>query len=129
MIIIPSMPTRFRPLPKLEIKLDTPELRILAFVLDRITSPECYISGLCSSVIEICNFLSVHKVNVYGIDHKFSKAVKEGMNPPEENTRHLYLGSYLFEKQRHIITVKELATIRDTWARHIARSIYEQIGD
>ena len=129
MIIIPSMPTRFRPLPKLEIKLDTPELRILAFVLDRITSPECYSSGLCSSVIEICNFLSVHKVNVYGIDHKFSKAVDEGMNPSEENTRHLYLGSYLFEKQRHIITVKELATIRDTWARHIARSIYEQIGD
>ena len=129
MIIIPSMPTRFRPLPQLEIDLEVHELRTLAFVLDRITSPECYISGLCSSVIEICNFLSVHKVNVYGIDHKFKKAVEEGMNPPEENTRHLYLGSYLFEKQKHIITIKELAAIRDAWARHIARSIYEQIGD
>ena len=129
MIIIPSMPTRFRPLPQLEIDLEVHELRTLAFVLDRITSPECYTSGLCSSVIEICNFLSVHKVNVYGIDHKFGEAISKGMNTEENTLKHRYLGSYLFEKQKHIITVKELATIRDTWARHIARSIYEQIGD
>ena len=38
MIIIPSMPTRFRPLPQLEIQLNLPELRALAFVLDRVLS-------------------------------------------------------------------------------------------
>lgn len=127
MIIIPSMPTRFRPLPQLEIDLEVHELRALAFVLDRIVSPESYTAGLCLSVEEM---LYTHAlVTNRGVAYKFSKAVGEGMNPPEENTYYTYIGGYISKGLNKSITDKELAAIRDAWARHIARSIYEQIGD
>ena len=128
MIIIPSMPTRFRPLPQLEIDLEAHELRTLAFVLDRIVSPEGYTAGLCFSVNrKLCQ----HEFapNRMYIAYKFSKAVSKGMNPPGKNLYHQYIGGYLSKTWNESITVKELATIRDAWARHIARSIYEQIGD
>ena len=128
MIIIPSMPTRFRPLPQLEIDLEVHELRTLAFVLDRIVSPEGYIAGLCFSVDKKLHQHALEPNRTY-IAYKFRKAVCEGMNPPTENTYHRYIGSYLSKTWDSSITVKELAAIRDAWARHIARSIYEQIGD
>ena len=128
MIIIPSMSTRFRHLPQLEIDLEVHELRTLAFVLDRIVSPESYTAGLCVSVDR-----KLHQhalvLNRTHIAYKFSKAVCEGMNPPTEKTYHQYIDSYLSKTWNRSITVKELATIRDTWAAHIARFIYEQIGD
>ena len=128
MIIIPSMPTRFRPLPKLELDISLSGLRDLAFVLDRVVSPEGYTAGLC---VRVDRKLHQHALgpNRTHIAYKFSKAVCEGMNPPTENTYHQYIGGYLSKTWNESITVKELATIRDTWARHIARSIYEQIGD
>ena len=127
MITIPSMPTRFRPLPQLEIDLEVHELRILAFVLDRIVSPEGYTAGLCFSVDR-----KLHQhalvLNRTWVAYKFSNAVGKGMNPPGKNSYHQYIGGYLSKTWNESITVKELATIRDAWARHIARSIYEQIG-
>ena len=128
MITIPSMPTRFRHLPQLELDLEAHELRTLAFVLDRIVSPESYTCGLCLSV---CAMLYEHALahNVGRVDCKFAKAVNEGMNPPGENKYHQYIGGYLCKRWNESITDKELAAIRDAWAKHIARSIYEQIGD
>ena len=128
MIIIPSMPTRFRPLPQLELNISLSGLRILAFALDRIVSPEGYTAGLCLSVDRK---LHEHVLgpNRMFVAYNFSKAVDEGMNPPTENTHHQYIGSYLSKTWTESITEKEFAAIRDTWARHIARSIYEQIGD
>ena len=128
MITIPSMPTRFRPLPQLEIHLETHELRTLAFALDRIVSPESYTAGLCLSVLEkLYEHALAH--NIGRVDCKFAKAVSKGMNPPGQNEHHQYIGSYLPKTWNQSIAIKELATIRDAWARHIARSIYEQIGD
>ena len=129
MITIPSMPTRFRPLPQLEIHLETHELRTLAFALDRIVSPESYTAGLCLRVLEkLHEHALAHNVSVSWIASEFGKAVSKGMNPPGKDTHCLYIGGYLDERWNKSITDKELATIRDAWARHIARSIYEQIG-
>lgn len=128
MIIIPSMPTRFRPLPQLEIDLEVHELRTLAFVLDRVVSHEGYTAGLCTSVDRK---LHQHTLgpNRTHIAYKFTKAVGKGMNPPGKNSYHQYIGGYLSKTWSMPITEKELAAIRNAWARHIARSIYEQIGD
>ena len=126
MITIPSMPTRFRPLPQLELNLSPSELRTLAFVLDRIVSPKSYTAGLCMSVR-----IKLHELglNTMQIACEFSKAVDEGMNPQEGNTHNQYITSYLYRVWSESITSKEIAAIRDAWAKHIARSIYEQIGD
>ena len=128
MITIPSMPTRFRPLPQLELDLEAHELRTLAFVLDRVVSPESYTGGLCLSV---CIMLYEHALahNIGRVDCKFAKAVSKGMNPPGQNGYHQYISDYLYREWGKRITDKELAAIRDAWAKHIARSIYEQIGD
>ena len=127
MITIPSMPTRFRPLPQLEIHLETHELRTLAFVLDRIVSPESHTAGLCLSVLEkLYEHALAH--NIGRVDCKFAKAVSKGMNPPGQNEHYQYIGSYISEEWKHALTLKELAAIREAWAKHIARSIYEQIG-
>ena len=126
MITIPSMPTRFRPLPQLELNLSLSELRALAFVLDRIVSPESYTGGLCLSVSKKLRELGL---NTMQIACEFSKAVDEGMNPQEGNTHNQYITSYLYRVWSESITSKEIAAIRDAWAKHIARSIYEQIGD
>ena len=129
MITIPSMPTRFRPLPQLEIHLETHELRTLAFVLDRIVSPESYTAGLCFRVLgKLHEHALAHNVSVSGIANEFGKAVSKGMNPPGQNEHYQFIGSYLPKTWNQSITAKQLATIRDAWARHIARSIYEQIG-
>ena len=126
MVTIPSMPTRFRPLPQLELNLSLSELRTLAFVLDRIVSPESYTAGLCMSVRIKLHDLGL---NTMQIACEFSKAVDEGMNPQEGNTHNQYITSYLYRVWSESITSKEIAAIRDAWAKHIARSIYEQIGD
>lgn len=122
------MSTRFRPLPQLKIDLEVHELRTLAFVLDRIVSPEGYTAGLCFSVDRK---LHQHELgpNRTWVAYKFGNAVCEGMNPPGKNSYHQYIGGYISKGWNESITVKELAAIRDAWARHIARSIYEQIGD
>ena len=126
MVTIPSMPTRFRPLPQLELNLSLSELRTLAFVLDRIVSPESYTAGLCMSVR-----IKLHELglNTMQIACEFSKAVDEGMNPQEGNTHNQYITSYLYRVWSESVTSTEIAAIRDAWAKHIARSIYEQIGD
>ena len=129
MITIPSMPTRFRRLPQLEIDLEVHELRTLAFVLDRIVSPEGYTAGLCYGVERKLHQHSLGHTHTRHVAYQFSKAVGEGMNPPGKNSYHQYIGGYLSKRWNESITVKELAAIRDAWARHIARSIYEQIGD
>lgn len=128
MITIPSMPTRFRPLPQLELNLSLSELCALAFVLDRIVSFESYTAGLCLSV-SVSIKLRDLGLNTVHIACEFSKAVDEGMNPQGRNTHNQYIGDYLYEVWSELITSKEIAAIRDAWAKHIARSIYEQIGD
>ena len=120
------MPTQFRPLPQLELNLSLSELRALAFVLDRIVSPESYTVGLCLSVPKKLHDL---ELNTTQIDREFSKAVNKGMNPQGRNTHNQYITSYLYKAWSESITSKEIAAIRDAWAKHIARSIYEQIGD
>ena len=129
MITIPSMPTRHRSLPQLEIDLEAHELRTLAFVLDSIVSPKSYTAGLCLSVDRKLHLTPKYNVNVSRIAYKFAKAVGEGMNPPGKKTYYQYIGDYISKGRYESITNKELAAIRDTWAAHIARSIYEQIGD
>ena len=126
MITIPSMPTRFRPLPQLKLNISLPELRALAFVLDRIVSPKSYTAGLCLSVRIKLHDLGL---NTMQIACEFSKAVDEGMNPQEGNTHNQYITSYLYKVWSESVTSTEIAAIRDAWAKHIARSIYEQIGD
>ena len=128
MIIIPSMPTRPRPLPHLEIHLEAHELRTLAFALDSVVSPESWTGGLCLNV-ELILFTLTLDVNK--IIFEFGLAIHHGMNQSKRNgNSHTYLYSYLEpERLANPLTVKELAAIRTAWARHIARSIYEQIGD
>lgn len=126
MVTIPSMPTRFRPLPQLELNLSLSELRALAFVLDRIVSPESYTGGLCVSVrIKLHNL----GLNTAHIANEFSKAVDERMNPQGRTTHNPYITGYLYKVWSESVTSTEIAAIRDAWAKHIARSIYEQIGD
>ena len=129
MITIPSMPTRFRPLPQLKLDLETHELRTLALALDRVVSPESYTAGLCLSVKRMLHVMPTHNMSVSRIAYKFAEAVGEGMNPPGKNTYYQYIGSYISKEWKYAISNKKLAAIRDAWAKHIARSIYEQIGD
>ena len=128
MITIPSMPTQLRPLPQLELNLSLSELRALAFVLDRIVSLEGYAAGLCFSVSRKLRE-SALEIKTTNITYQFFKSVNNGMNPPGENTCHRYIGSYIHKEWNESFIGKELAAIRDAWAKHIARSIYEQIGD
>ena len=117
MITVPSVPTRFRPLPELEIHLETPQLRELAGVLDRVKIGGQWCDGLCTAVAEMA---------APPVWHAFGLAVSYGMNRDSEPDRFcVYLHHYLSEDD---ITLEELTEIRQAWASHIARSIYEQIG-
>lgn len=117
MITIPSMPTRFRPLPELELNLEIPQLRNLAGALDRVKVASRWCAGLCIAVTTA----------PVATQYAFERAVSRGMNKDAgEPDRHCaYLYQYLGEDD---ITLKELTAIRQAWAAHIARSIYEQIG-
>ena len=128
MITIPSMPTRFRPLPELELDLDVPRLRKLAGVLDRVKIDSKWRAGLCFAVSAEASV---------AVQYEFERAVSRGMN--KYAGRHcVYLYQYLGEddialtaiRQAWVahITLEELTAIRQAWAAHIARSIYEQIG-
>lgn len=110
-ITIPSMPTRIRPLPELEIDLDVPQLRELAGALDRIKVYNEWHAGLCLAV---------------GTE-AFQQAVSRGMNKDTKDQCCIYLYQYLEDDKD--ITLEELTAIRQAWATHIARSIYEQIGE
>ena len=124
------MPTQAQPLPQLELNISLPELRALAFVLDRIVSLESYTAGLCLSVKRKLDENTLRlEIDTENVAYEFLKTVNKGMNPPGKNTCHKYIGSYLHEAWSEYCTDKELAAIRDAWAKHIARSIYEQIGD
>ena len=117
MITIPSVPTRFRPLPELEVHLETPQLRELAYTLDRVKVDSKWCAGLCIAVAEMA---------ASPVWHAFGLAVSYGMNRDSEPDRfYAYLYQYLGEDD---ITLEELTEIRQAWASHIARSIYEQIG-
>ena len=115
MITIPSMPTRLRPLPELEIDLETPQLRELAGALDRVKVDSQWRAGLC---------LAVATEASVAMQYAFERAVSRGMN--KDAGRHcVYLYQYLGEDD---VSLEELTAIRQAWAAHIARSIYEQIG-
>ena len=128
MITIPSMPTRFRPLPELELDLDVPQLRKLAGVLDRVKVGSQWRAGLC---------LAVATETSVAMQCAFERAVSRGMNK-DAGRHYIYLYQYLGEddialtaiRQAWVahITLEELTAIRQAWAAHIARSIYEQIG-
>ena len=115
MITIPSMPTRFRPLPELEINLEIPQLRELAGALDRVKVDRRWRAGLC---IAVCASVTTQ--------YAFERAISLGMNKYAGDRICAYLYHYLCEDD---ITIEELTAIRQAWAAHIARSIYEQIGD
>ena len=117
MITIPSMPTRIRPLPELEIDLEVPRLRELAGALDRVKVDSRWRAGLCLAVV----------VGSTATQYAFERAVSLGMNKDAgELDRHCtYLYQYLDEDD---VSLEELTAIRQAWAAHIARSIYEQIG-
>ena len=118
MITIPSMPTRFRSLPELEIDLDAPQLRELAYALDRVRTDGQLRNGLCIAVAGTAP-LSVWP--------KFSHAVSRGMNRDigESDQYCTFLDQYL---GMDCFKSVELTAIRRAWAAHISRSIYEQIG-
>ena len=116
MITIPSMPTRLRPLPELEIHLEHPQLRELAYALDRVKVANRRNAGLCFAIINT-------KASV-ATQQAFAQAVSRGMNK-DAGWYYGYLYQYLGEDN---ITLEELTAIRQAWAAHIARSIYEQIG-
>ena len=119
MITIPSMPTRLRPLPELEIDLETPQLRRLAGALDRVKVANRWNAGLCFAIISTDASFAAQQA--------FSYAVSRGMNKDtgELDRGYGYLYQYLGEDN---VNLKELTAIRQAWASHIARSIYEQIG-
>lgn len=118
MITIPSMPTRFRPLPELELNLEIPQLRELAGALDRVKVDLRWRAGLCTAVTTCAPVTA---------QYAFERAVSRGMNKDagELDRYCTYLYQYLGEDD---ITLEELTAIRQAWAAHIARSIYEQIG-
>ena len=117
MITIPSMPTRLRPLPELEIDLSVPQLRNLAGALDRVKVDSRRRAGLCLAV----------DVGSTATQYAFERAVSRGMNKDagELDRYCMYLYQYLGEDD---VSLEELTAIRQAWAAHIARSIYEQIG-
>ena len=121
MITIPSMPTRYRPLPELELDLNTPQLRKLAGALDRAKVDSKWRGGgLCFAV----------RAEVSVTTHAaFEQAVSRGMNKDvsklDRYYRYMYLYHYLGMDH---VSIEELTAIRQAWAAHIARSIYEQIG-
>ena len=119
MITIPSMPTRLRPLPELELDLSVPQLRNLAGALDRVKVESRWRAGLCLAVIT--NESSV------AVNYAFERAISRGMNQDagELDRYCMYLYQYLGEDD---VSLEELTAIRQAWAAHIARSIYEQIG-
>ena len=119
MITIPSMPTRVRPLPELEIHLEIPQLRELAGILDRFKVDNKWLDGLCNAVAEMAT---------PPVGHAFPNAVSYGMNRDvgEPGRFCVYLYQYLDEDD---VSLEELTAIRQAWAAHIARSIYEQIGE
>ena len=118
MITIPSMPTRVRPLPELELDLDIPRLRELAGALDRVKVASRWRAGLCVAITTCAPVTT---------QYAFEQAVSSGMNKAagECDPYCTYLHQYLGEDD---ITLEELTAIRQAWAAHIARSIYEQIG-
>lgn len=118
MITIPSMPTRFRPLPELELNLEIPQLRELAGALGRVKIARQWSAGLC---------IAVATEALDATQYAFKQAVSRGMNKDadEYDSYCTYLDQYLGEGD---ITLDELTAIRQAWASHIARSIYEQIG-
>ena len=118
MITIPSMPTRFRPLPELELNLEIPHLRNLAGALDRVKVARRWGAGLCIAVTTCAPVTA---------QYAFEQAISRGMNKDagESDQYCTYLYQYLGDDD---ITIDELTAIRQAWAAHIARSIYEQIG-
>ena len=119
MITIPSMPTQYRPLPELEIDLETPQLRELAYTLNRVKVESQWKAGLCLALIGTEASVAAQKA--------FTQAVSRGMNKDtgELDQYYGYLYQYLGEDD---VGLEELTAIRQAWAAHIARSIYEQIG-
>lgn len=117
MITIPSMPTRLRPLPELELELNVPQLRELAYALDRVRTDSHLRNGLC---------IAVAGMATPSVGHAFGHAVLHGMNRDNGDRCCAYLHRYL---GMDYVESVELTAIRRAWAAHIARAIYEQIGE
>ena len=120
MITIHPMPTRLRPLPELKLHLNAPQLRELAGTLDRVKIHTGWCAGLCLAVIR-----DAHDAHDLQTAIHFGKAVSRGMSKDagELDQPGIYMHHYLGK-----VTIEELTAIRQAWAAHIARSIYEQIG-
>ena len=127
MIVIPPMPTRFRPLPELRIHLDRDELLLLAQILSFVKVEPGWREGLCAAVDRVRGLSR--------LTAEFSFAIQLGMNRSNLGENHQYLSSYLLgwasweAPGSSGLTVEELAEIRQAWAKHIERSILEQVGD
>lgn len=115
MITIHPMPTRIRPLPELELELDIPQLRELAGALDQVRTNGQLRNGLC---------ITVAGMTTPSVRHAFGDAVLHGMSKYSGNQYCVYLYQYL----GGYVSIEERTAIRQAWAKHIARAIYEQIG-
>ena len=127
MIVIPPMPTRFRPLPQLRIRLERGELMELAKILGLVKVELGWREGLCAAVARASGGSR--------ITAEFSWAIQLGMNRGNLGENHQYLSSYLLgwtsweAPGSSGLTVEDLAEIRQAWAKHIEVSIYEQAKD
>ena len=115
MIVIPSMYS----CPELHLNCDVPELRIIARTLTRIHN-EGSRSPLCLQYSkQTRNFPK--GTPEYRSKEEFENSMRKVLSP------HAFLTDYLnFNFNFGIATSLDL---RYSWAAHIARSIYEQIGD
>ena len=120
MITIPSMPTQLRPLPELELELNAPQLRELAGALDRAkVDSKWRAGGLCIAVRAEVSVTT---------QYAFEQAVSHGMNKDVSELDRYYMYLYQYLDEEDDVSIEELTAIRQAWAAHIARSIYEQIG-
>ena len=124
MITIPAMPTRLRPTPVLKLHLNREELLHLAGALGGVMIEPGWTAGLCHEVEKA--------INSYRVVAEFSIAIERAMNQHLPERPYKYIYSYLEEgvgRYMSGLTVEELAGIRQAWAKHIERSILEQVGD
>ena len=121
MIIIPAM----GPCPKLHIFLslerNAPTLRALAIVLDQIAQTgSC--EALCAKAENHLYDGNFHRSAAHNASRAFRIAVGCELYP------HAYLTDYILGLHPNMPR-GVAAAVRPIWAAHIARSIYEQIGD
>lgn len=113
MITVPAM----WPFPAMEFEEDIPALRLIATALTRLSAqnnnaPICKQVGNIIADIE-CDCSIACEIFNYAM----RTALDDCAFAPEWAVEH------------HDVTYYQAASLRPAWAAHIARSIYEQIGD